>query len=133
MPYRYILQARRRCRVGKRLFAAGKPAKGEGRAQADACATTECEERALVRQFALVNLYNLRTSDGGLGVRRRARADQLERTGGLHHLPALHLWSGLALPNNSSLQAAEAVASTGAASTQEVPVLERLGQSTDHC
>ena len=52
---------------------------------------------------------------GGVGLRRRARAAELERRCGLHDLPALHLRSRPALPHDGRLQPqAEAAAARAA-------------------
>ena len=58
-----------------------------------------------------------------MGLRRRARPAELERRRGLHHLPALHLRDGSALPHDGGLQPqAEAVA-TGSALKEEMQAL----------
>ena len=52
---------------------------------------------------------------GGVGLRRRARAAELERRRGLHDLPTLRLRSRPALPHDGRLQPqAEAAAARAA-------------------
>ena len=60
---------------------------------------------------------------GGVGLRRRARAAELERRRGLHDLPALHLRGRSALRLDGGMQPQTEAVTAGPAPQEEVQAL----------
>ena len=60
---------------------------------------------------------------GGVGLRRRTRAAELERRRGLHDLPALRLRRRPALPHDGGLQPQAEAAAAGTAPKEAVQAL----------
>ena len=60
---------------------------------------------------------------GGVGFCRQARPAELERRRGLHHLPALHLRGGSALPHDGWLQPQAEAVTARRAPEEEVQAL----------
>ena len=63
------------------------------------------------------------SGDGGVGFCRRARPAELEGRGGLHDLPALHLWGRPALPHDGGLQPQATATAAGSAPEEALQAL----------
>ena len=79
-------------------------------------------DSAMIRHCVSTGVLTLGTY-GGVGLRRRKGAPELEGTGDLHHLPALQLRGGSALPHPVGLQPQAAAVAARRAPEEEVQTL----------